>query len=147
MFSISSSSYSSSSYTDDEEIQREAEMVEGRRVNGSTVQYLVKWKGLSDGENTWEDEDELIKDGNKQLITDFLEGKKKVVDSVPGNVRIEKGTPFEILKGFKCDGQVYYRVRFENGIVSDLRSGDVLTHDGSQLVKFLESKVEMKPMT
>ena len=147
MFSVSSSSYSSSSYTDEEGIQREAQMVVGKRVNGSKVQYLVKWKDLSDNENTWEDEDKLIQDGNRQLIVDFVEGKEKNVDPMPGNLRIEKGTPFEILKGFKYDGQVYYRVRFENGIMSDLRSSDVLIHDGSQLVKFLESKVEMKPMT
>ena len=37
----------------------EVEAIVGRRNNGGRVEYLIKWKGYSDEENTWEPESNL----------------------------------------------------------------------------------------
>ncbi|KAL1915699.1 uncharacterized protein VTP21DRAFT_6458 [Calcarisporiella thermophila] len=58
----------------DEEVEEEGEEFEVEKIlkhrrSGKTIKYLLKWKGYSDSENTWEDEKNLT--GAKDLIEEY----------------------------------------------------------------------------
>jgi len=56
--------------------QYSVEKIVKKRVRGNKVQYLLKWQGYSDAENTWEDEDNLtdcqslLKEFNSKVETE-----------------------------------------------------------------------------
>lgn len=54
----------------------EVEKLLGKRKEKRKVFYLVKWKGYSIKDSTWEPETELIKDGLSDLIDEFNRGEK-----------------------------------------------------------------------
>jgi len=47
--------------SDDDEVEQEyqVEAILDKRVKGKKIQYLLKWKGYSNAENSWEDENRL----------------------------------------------------------------------------------------
>jgi len=64
--------------------QYSVEKIVKKRVRGNKVQYLLKWQGYSDAENTWEDEDNLtdcqslLKEFNSKVETEpTIEKPKK----------------------------------------------------------------------
>ncbi|XP_078103336.1 uncharacterized protein LOC144515977 isoform X2 [Sander vitreus] len=77
---------------EEEEEEYEVEKVLDRRVVKGRVEFLLKWKGFSDEDNTWEPQDNLDLD----LITEYMqkhkekeekkeEGKRKVVSEASGD--------------------------------------------------------------
>ena len=59
---------------DEEDIEYEVEAIlDVRRKNG-TNEYLIKWKGYSSAENTWEPEENIT---DKSLLVEFNESRKK----------------------------------------------------------------------
>ncbi|XP_048191369.1 chromobox protein homolog 3-like [Perognathus longimembris pacificus] len=54
----------------------EVEKIVDQRVLDGQVQYLLKWKGYSDADNTWEPEEHL---NCPELLEDFLNSQKTVL--------------------------------------------------------------------
>ncbi|TDH15459.1 hypothetical protein EPR50_G00031530 [Perca flavescens] len=83
---------------EEEEEEYVVEKVLNRRVMNGRVEFLLKWKGFSDEDNTWEPQDNLDVD----LITEYMqkhkekeekkkEGKRKVVSEASGD-SVERGS-------------------------------------------------------
>jgi hypothetical protein len=52
------------------------EKIVGKRKNKGKVEYLIKWKGYDDADNTYEPYKQLVEDGFAEMIDDFNKTKK-----------------------------------------------------------------------
>ena len=51
----------------------------GKRKKNNRIEYLIKWKGFDDSDNTYESRKELLEDGLKQLIDDYEKQIKNII--------------------------------------------------------------------
>ncbi|CAF0857369.1 unnamed protein product [Rotaria sordida] len=68
--------HESSSSSDESESENEfqVEAIVDKRTKGKKIQYLLKWKGYTDDDNTWEDKNNL---NCPELVKEFEENLKK----------------------------------------------------------------------
>ena len=50
----------------------------GKRKHKNRIEYLIKWKGFDDSDNTYESRKELLEDGLKEYIDDYEKEIKKI---------------------------------------------------------------------
>ena len=70
----------------DEEIY-EVEKVVGKRIHQGKVEYLLKWKGYSSNDNTWEPEDSL---DCSELLQEYEKNKERHEARLEATVKKEK---------------------------------------------------------
>jgi hypothetical protein len=114
------------------------EKIPNHRAREDAVQYLMKWKSLSDSENTWEDETESSQRGADPLIVAYH--REKSAKSLELK-KVTRQIPFDIFFGYTFSRAIHYRVRFENGLESDMTTEEVQQLDMRKLVDFLEGTV------
>ncbi|KAJ8365079.1 hypothetical protein SKAU_G00139100 [Synaphobranchus kaupii] len=130
---------------EEEEEEYVVEKVLDRRVMKGKVEYLLKWKGFSDEDNTWEPEDNL---DCPDLIAEFLQsqktahetgGKRKAESDTEGAVAGEESRPKkrkdepEKLRGFArgldperiigatdSSGELMFLMKWKNSDEADL---------------------------
>jgi len=51
----------------------------GKRKHKNKIEYLIKWKGFDDSDNTYESRKQLIEDNQKQIIDDYESSQKKII--------------------------------------------------------------------
>jgi len=66
-----------SSSSEESENEFQVEAVVDKRMKGKKVQYLLKWKGYSDADNTWENVSNLNCPELIKAFEDSLKKKKK----------------------------------------------------------------------
>ncbi|CAF3354078.1 unnamed protein product [Rotaria socialis] len=84
---------SSSSDESESENEFQVEAIVDKRIRGKKIQYLLKWKGYSDADNTWEDKGNL---NCPDLVKQFEENSKK-----KNNGKIETNTKKKMYKSKK----------------------------------------------
>ncbi|XP_053553373.1 chromobox protein homolog 1 [Bombina bombina] len=128
---------------DEEEEEYVVEKVLDRRVVKGKVEYLLKWKGFSDEDNTWEPEENL---DCPDLIAEFLqsqksaheaEGSKRKADSdsevgdenKPKKKKDEADKPRGFSRGFEPEriigatdssGELMFLMKWKNSDEADL---------------------------
>ena len=66
--------------TEEEEEEYEVEKVVDKRIHKGRVEYLLKWKGYSSDENTWEAEDSL---DCAELLQEYENQKRRRLEKQP----------------------------------------------------------------
>ena len=57
-------------------------ILDKRKKNGH-IEYLIKWIGYTNEDNTWESRDNLIEDGAKDLLDAYDKETKKKIKYLP----------------------------------------------------------------
>ncbi|KAL3199875.1 hypothetical protein MRX96_013444 [Rhipicephalus microplus] len=100
------------------------EKILDRRVRQGKVEYLLKWKGFGDSENTWEPEENLDCPG---LISQFEEKRKRKAESQSTKMKDDADAPSRKKK--KQDGDAKPR-GFDRGLDPDRIIGATKSSSG-----------------
>lgn len=85
----------------DEEIY-EVEKVVGKRIHQGKVEYLLKWKGYSSNDNTWEPEDSL---DCSELLQEYEKNKERHEARLEATVKKEKKEKRKEPSEIKAEGK------------------------------------------
>eukprot|EP01127_Copromyxa_protea_P003577 TRINITY_DN13377_c0_g1_i1.p1 TRINITY_DN13377_c0_g1~~TRINITY_DN13377_c0_g1_i1.p1 ORF type:complete len:181 (-),score=51.39 TRINITY_DN13377_c0_g1_i1:57-599(-) len=148
----------------DNESERDysVERIVKKRVRGDRVQYLLKWVGYSDAENTWEDEENLV--GCQKLLQEFHEQekreggqKRKAQDDATSSRKREKGddvgfdfgdTVEEIIGACMIEGKLNLYVQWKDKGCTFVSSSICNKKIPQQVIEFYESRMKFeKPIT
>ncbi len=123
----------------------EVERILEKRVRkGEGVQYLVKWVGYPDSDNTWESEDNFAT--CKDLVEDFesrQKAEKKVRAEAKPAVGFERGLEPEAIIGAVDSGDgLLLRIKWLGSDASDLVPAAEANRKCPQtVIKFYESQI------
>lgn len=118
----------------------EPDEVTNHRFIGSEMRYRVKWSGRPQCESTWENAAALAGFNKTHLIFEYMDSK---IVGVPDIESLSAAT-VEIISGFKKNGVVYYKIKYESGLTIDVESRVLLEQQGGILIDYLEHVVERK---
>uniref|UniRef100_A0ABI7XC89 Chromo domain-containing protein n=1 Tax=Felis catus TaxID=9685 RepID=A0ABI7XC89_FELCA len=118
---------------EEEEEEYAVEKVLDRRVVKGKVEYLLKWKGFSDEDNTWEPEEnldcpdliaEFLQSQKTAHETDKSEGGKRKADSDSedkGEESFARGLePERIIGATDSSGELMFLMKWKNSDEADL---------------------------
>ena len=113
-----------------------AKVINHRWIKGH-LQYLVKWKGLDESENSWEDEANL---NCTNLIDAYVRSKTKIFkqQKVQISSEIPTGAELTVLQGMKIYDQIAYKTKDERGIIRNITSEDAKKICPLALLDYLE---------
>ena len=117
-----------------------AKIIAHRWLKGK-LQYQVKWKGLADSENSWEDEANLnctnLIDAYVRSKTKTIKPKENVLSDIP------TGANLTFLKGIKLYGHIAYKTKDDHGVVRTVSSDDAKRLYPVPLLEYLEKAVTL----
>lgn len=137
------------------------ESIQEKRIRFGKVEYLLKWKGFSDADNTWEpvenlDCPELIEEfeaklaennsPKRKLEHDTSNKKKKIIDSQEKDVQprgFDRGlVPEKILGATDSKGELMFLMKWRNSDEADLVPARIANTKCPQVViKFYEERL------
>jgi len=136
-------------------------VVDKRRRNGKT-EYLIKWQGYADEDNTWEPEDnleceELIEEYEQKVKTSTQKSskssspakkstpaaKKPTTVSTREDVGFARGFEAEKIIGVtELNGDLLYLIQWQGGVEADLVPANIANHKCPQVViQFFQEKL------
>jgi len=144
-----------------ENLEYFVESIQEKRVRFGKVEYLLKWKGFSEAENTWEpvenlDCPELIEEFEAKLVEtnspkrklehDTINKKKKIVDIQEKDLNprgFERGLiPEKILGATDSKGELMFLMKWKNSDEADLVPARIANVKCPQVViKFYEERL------
>lgn len=144
-----------------ENLEYFVESIQEKRVRFGKVEYLLKWKGFSDAENTWEpvenlDCPELIEQFEASLVDtnspkrklehETTNKKKKIIDLQEKEVSprgFERGlVPEKILGATDSKGELMFLMKWKNSDEADLVPSRIANVKCPQIViKFYEERL------
>lgn len=144
-----------------ENLEYFVESIQEKRVRFGKVEYLLKWKGFSDADNTWEpvenlDCPELIEEFEAKLIEtnspkrklehDTTTKKKKIIDLQEKDVQprgFERGlVPEKILGATDSKGELMFLMKWKNSDEADLVPSRIANLKCPQVViRFYEERL------
>ena len=135
------------------EKEYEVEKIIGKKMNGNSKEYLIKWKGYSEDESTWEPESNL--ENARLSIEKFeysikkqekkLNNKKRIKQSI--NINKAKKEDFiinEVLYVFERNNKLYGKCKTckdNKKIVKIISTDDISKLYPIPLIKYYESKI------
>ena len=136
---VSSSSSTSSSSVSPESSESdtyEVERIMDHRVDPhGRRRFLLKWKGYSHDDDTWEKEENL---NCPDLINEYMRSVKRQKDTMIAKGRMIE-PPDKILKAFRdTDEKLKYQVRYKDGHTEKLASSDLFKLNPPLMISFLE---------
>lgn len=144
-----------------ENLEYFVESIQDKRVRFGKVEYLLKWKGFSESDNTWEpvenlDCPELIEEfeaklaennsPKRKLEHDTSNKKKKIIDIQEKDVQprgFERGlVPEKILGATDSKGELMFLMKWKNSDEADLVPSRIANMKCPQVViKFYEERL------
>ena len=139
--------------TNNREKEYEVEKIIGKKVNGNCKEYLIKWKGYSEDESTWEPESNL--ENAKLSIEKFeslikkqekkLNNKKRIKLNINKNkTKKEDFIINEVLYVFEKNNKLYGKCKIcknNKKIIKIICTDDISKNYPIPLIKYYESKI------
>ncbi|KAL3123029.1 hypothetical protein niasHT_001229 [Heterodera trifolii] len=112
-----------------------------RVLRDGRVEYLLKWKGCSDSENSWEPEQNLnCADLMAKFNTQNQKGEPMDVESAPSQDEVE-----EILGAARMNSEIFYLVKLKGDSLPQFFSSRIASEKFPKLViDFYEQRVDMQ---
>ena len=135
------------------EKEYEVEKIIGKKMNGNSKEYLIKWKGYSENESTWEPESNLE---NARLSIEKYESlmkkqekklnnKKRIKKSInKKKVKQEDFIINEVLCVFERNNKLYGKCKIckdNKTIIKIICTDDISKFYPIPLIKYYESKI------
>ncbi|KAL3105006.1 hypothetical protein niasHT_028538 [Heterodera trifolii] len=112
-----------------------------RVLRDGRVEYLLKWKGCSDSENSWEPEQNLnCADLMAKFNTQNQKGEPMDVEGAPSQDEVE-----EILGAARMNSEIFYLVKLKGDSLPQFFSSRIASEKFPKLViDFYEQRVDMQ---
>ncbi|XP_015789936.1 chromobox protein homolog 1 [Tetranychus urticae] len=147
---------------EEEEEEYIVEKILDKRTRNGKVEYFLKWKGYSEGDNTWEPVENL---DCPDLISEFEEERKKKKNEKKGDDKKRKSTvvegdkkkkkaddeprgferglePQKIIGATDASGELMFLIKWKDSEDADLVPASIANHKCPQIViKFYEERL------
>lgn len=107
------------------------------RLCSGSLQYLVKWKGLPDDENTWENEEDLRCPAVIQAYHKTVEEKMHLADVIT-----DSSYPKEVINVCIQNGRILYTVRYDGDRTAKVNSSFIQQYCPLLAIHFYEKNTQ-----